>query len=584
MSKNIEPDNDLYYKHPIYDYWILASHNTYLPLDQYFGAANMCYYNIILSTFMGGCIEIDLYGIHKSKKDNSFDIKIRHAPINTKFLKLSKILKKIVKIMKHKYELKQQGKKLPIGPLIISFDNKNISFEDKKDDINKPEQMQNIFWKILNDNLLKFDGKLCTDNLSVCPWIQIITDDNLDYTKINLEDLDMKILLRGKEKKNFERIITGGSAKKMFIPPQDKLFDGYRGIFNSKTRWFHLSNTKLNSFEGIATDKLGTQIKNMSESIPSYGIKKLGGSNSKIIREMEQNHIINYYAMENSKYNLIRIFPDGKRIKSENYDNLGYLMNGCQLVALNFQFIDKSWFQNMAIFNPDFFTICNDKCELGNLQDIISSKTHKIKPYVLKPKWLRSDGNITEYPVNHSIHLEIKIDLSGKKDKYKDAKVNIEIGINKKDNMKYASIIEIDMENINVTLPVLYIEISSGNNKYSGAYLLDWHNNNDEIKKTIYLYKFKKNKHYNYIPSVKDDKDDTKYNLCDSNVFFMNILKQMKCDITYKWTAYEKFKISDTKKQNTIDPSESEEDTNDVPNDENMKDFKELINPDVVPE
>lgn len=583
MSLNIEPSNDKYYKHPIYDYWILSSHNTYLPFDQYLAGANMCYYNLILNVFMGGCIEIDLYGIHKSKKDKNYDIKIRHAPVNRKFLKLSKTLKKIVQIMKHKYDLKQSGKNLPIGPLIISFDNKDISFKDK-DDINSDEQMQNIFWKVLNDNLLKYDNKLCKSDLSKCPWIQIISDETLDYTKINLEDLDMKILLRGKERQNFKRIITGGitggSTKKMFIPPQDKLFEGYENIFNSETRWFHLSNTKLKSFEGLAVDKSGNQIKNMSESIASYGIKKLGGSDSQVIKDIEEKHIITYYAIENTKYNLIRIFPDGKRIKSHNYDNLGYLMNGCQLVALNFQVIDKPWFQVMAIFNPDFFTTCNEKCELGKIQDIIAKKTHKLKSYVLKPKWLRNDGNILEYPEKHKITLNIKIDISGKKDKYKDSKINVEIGINKKENIKYQDDIKIEIENINVTLPVLYIELLQGDNKYKGAYLLEWEKDNTtNKKKIIYLYKFKQNKHYNDIPTVIKD-DDTKYDVCDTNAFFMNIMKNLKCDITYKWeNTNTKIVIDNTKTSNIIKTDEDEDDTNDVQTDENKDEYSKLIEP-----
>lgn len=579
MSYNIEHTNDNNYKHSIYNYWILSSHNTYLPFDQYITEANMCYYNIILSTFMGGCVEIDVNGIHESKKDKSYDIKVRHAPINTKFLKLSKMLKKIVQIMKHKYELKQQGKKLPVGPLIISFDNKNISFNDKKDDINNPTQMQNIFWKVLNDNLLKYDGNLCNSNLSACPWIQIISEKNLDYTQMNLEDLDMKILLRGKEKKNFTRTIIGGSTKKMFIPPQDKLFDGYRHIFNSETRWFHLSNTKLNIFYGLAVDNSGNQIKNMSESIASFGVKKLGGSDSHIIKEIEQNHILNYYAIENTKYNLIRIFPDGKRIRSHNYDNLGYLMNGCQLVALNFQVIDKPWFQIMAIFNPDFFTTCNEKCELGKIQDIIASKTHKFKSYVLKPKWLRNDGNILDYPENHNIAVEIKIDISDKKEKYKNSKINVEIGINKSKNINYQDNININLKNINVTLPVIYIELSQGSNKYIGAYLLEWEiNNSNDKTKTIYLYKFKQNKHYNDIPKVANDEDDSKYNVCDTNAFFMNIMKQIKCDIIYKWeNTSNKFDITDTKKQSVVDTNEDEYDTNDVLTNENKDEYTKLI-------
>lgn len=559
--KNIEGTNSDYYKHPIYDYWILSSHNTYLPFDQIIKSANMCYYNIILNTFMGGCIEIDLRSVYKTE-DGKFDVMVRHSPskllgvnISKNYLQLSKILKKIVEIMKHKYELKNKGQtNLPVGPLIISFDNKDLKFKDKND-VNDIKEAQNVFWQILNDNLLKYDGQLCSSDINKCPWIQILKDDTLDYTKINLEDLDMKILLRGKERKGMERIINGGSQNKMFIPPQDKLFDGYKGLFMSKSRWFHLSNTKLNSFDNIAVNSNGNQIKNYSESIPSYGNKKAGGSSSENIKNVEQKHKINMNVIENSKYNLIRIFPDGLRLKSQNYDNLGYLLNGCQLVALNFQVIDKAWFQNMALFNPDFFTICDeDKCIRGKIQDIVAAKTNNIKSYVLKPKWLRSDSGDIKYPDNYDIEITLKLDLTEKKKKYENAKINISIGNIAKTIKNNGTV---TLNEINVTLPILYIEIQTFNTHYKAAYLLDW----DDVlfetkKKNIYLYKLKLDNIYNSIGMTDN------YDSCETNNFMMSIHKKIKCELEYKWIKKTSQLDTEPGVKHTIDPTEPETEAN----------------------
>jgi hypothetical protein len=547
--KNIEEINDPnYYLHPIYDYWILTSHNTYLPYDQYMSDSNMCYYNLILNIFMGGSIEIDLYGIYKNKK-SEYDIKIRHSSTKQKFLKLSKVLQKIVTIMKEKYNLKKKYPKIkyPIGPLIISFDNKNL-FNKKNSDINHPLHPQNIFWKILQDNLLKYDDKLCNNNeqnIKInCPWIQIISENTLDYKNIILSDLDMKILLRGKENLNLKRDLKenlkGGSIEKLFIPPPNNdRFKGYKNIFNHSTRWFHISNTKLNSLE-----KKNTTDINMSESIASYGKKILGGNESENIKKIENEHSIFPYVIENTKSNLIRIFPDGGKILSQNYDNLGYLMNGCQLVALNLQTFDKSWCQNMAIFNPDFFLYEHEHFDKNLNKDEkaidVSKHTSNTKSYVLKPKWLR-DNNI-KYPENHNISLQIQIHKNiESKDKIK---LNIEIG---KEKIKYEelntdtniNIGNVKFNNINVTLPILYIKLKINKNRYIGAYLLEWDSdnlksNNIEFylhnlnsKKSIGSKVQKQNIYYNNIKNIKNDDE---YNICD-NAFFHS-LDSIKCNIT----------------------------------------------------
>jgi hypothetical protein len=524
-----------YYNNSIYDYWILSSHNTYLAFDQIVSDSNMCYYNLILNIFMGGCVEIDLNGVEYDKNDKKkmIDIKVRHSKINNTYLLLSKVLYKIVEVMKKKYLLKKLNSKsiFPIGPLILTFDNKNIMEKEEQD----------LFWNIIYENLLKYDSHDSTNSTKkdcplekseICPWIYIINDENIDFTNVknNLKNLDCKILLRAKER-------MGDGKNKMFIKPtvSSKYFA------SKKQRWFHISNTKLNAFDKIVSNK------NLSESIPSY--HKSFGSSSDTIMNIEKNININSAAIINSKNNLIRIYPDGSRITSANYNILGYLINGIQIVALNMQIIDKSWFINMALFNPDFFSKTNMKPETNYKENYIN-RGSKIKGYVLKPSWLRLKS---KYPNLHNLKITIELTKTTEEffNKHKNDDLNIHIGEQKlKGNMLNNGQCTIDINDVNVTLPIIYIKIvkkSTGNKTvYSTAYRLHWKEDDFSEKKINIIgykiktmYKFRANdimtsdnKSNNY----NSDNNSNNYNSCENFDAFV-VLKNILFDLTYKWTT-----------------------------------------------
>ena len=240
--KNYSVEN--YYAHSIYDYWIFSSHNTYLTYDQISESSNLCYYNLIMNIFMGGCVEIDLYNLYEDPKTKEKDIMVKHSPNQKQFVKLSKIMNTIVKTMKKKFDYIKQNINVPVGPVIVSFDNKKTI----------TDETQTVFWDILHKTLYKYE-EYCGKPNDICPWVQIINKDTLNLMNIPLENLNGKILIRGKEKKN------PTDSKKTFIRPPYT-----NNIFIHETKWFNITNTKLNAFEQINENK------NLSESLGSYSL------------------------------------------------------------------------------------------------------------------------------------------------------------------------------------------------------------------------------------------------------------------------------------------------------------------------
>jgi hypothetical protein len=515
-----------YYEHSIYDYWIFSSHNTYLTYDQISESSNLCYYNLIMNIFMGGCVEIDLYNLYEDPKTKEKDIMVKHSPNQKQFVKLSKIMNTIVKTMKKKFDYIKQNINVPVGPVIVSFDNKKTI----------TDETQTVFWDILHKTLY------CTENKNndmfpndIFPWVQIINKD-ITLMKISLEQLNGKILIRGKEKKN------PTDSKKTFIQPPYSPYSPYspkykkkeiptdniciqpHKIFMDKTKWFNITNTKLYAFEQINENK------NLSESLGSYGSF---GSKNKNIKNVEKTHMINANVILNSYNNLIRIYPNGIRIYSNNYDNYGYLLNGIQMVAINLQVLDKSWFINMAIFNPLFNTKCkNNIC----LKDYTIEQMLNVKSFVLKPDWLIG---LSKYPQLYD--LTMTFNMPPKFTKHLNDDIHVSIGNNKIKGKLNKGFSKLTLIGINVTIPVLFIKINHLLSSYVIAVKLLWDETN--LSNNIIVYPIKLNKkkillhHYNN-PSISDTDESC------NNSDLMNIIKQIELSINYVW---EKSSIVDPK-------------------------------------
>jgi hypothetical protein len=451
---------------------------------------------------MGGSIEIDLYNVYEDPKTKEKDIMVKHASNQKQFIKLSKIMNTIVKTMKKKFDSIKQNISVPNGPIIVSFDNKNII----------TEEAQNIFWEILNKTLYNYQ-EYCGNINDICPWVQIINESTINYMNLSLEELNGKILIRGKEKRN------KNNGTKTFIKP--KINDN---IFIHETQWFNITNTKINAFDQINKNK------NLSESLSSFGCF---GSKNKNIENVEIKHVINKNLILNSYHNLIRIYPNGIKIYSNNYDNYGFLLNGVQLLAINLQVLDKSWFINMALFNPSFHTKCYKKiCK----EQYIRENMLDVHAFVLKPYWLIG---LSKYPQLYDIEIQITMPIKTSDVKYSVDKKHFNDDIyasigNVKINTKFSNgICKLNLNGINVTNPILFINIKHKFSSYVMAVRLLW----DDTKLSnnyIKIYPIKLNKkqilfHKYNNPTISKDEESC------NNSDLMDIIKQIELEVKYDW-------------------------------------------------
>jgi hypothetical protein len=140
----------------------------------------------------------------------------------------------------------------------------------------------------------------------------------------------------------------------------------------------------------------------------------------------------------NTLTNFIRTFPKGLSINvfsSNNYKVDHLFKSGIQLVSLNMQKPDKFWFINRAIFHKDY--------------DEIS-----YAPYILKPKWLLG---LEPFPNYYNVDINC------------DDIIKIEyVGNNLPQTTNISS-----FKNIDMTLPIFYIEYNKDNIIYRNAIKLD---------------------------------------------------------------------------------------------------------------
>ncbi|KAJ3055457.1 hypothetical protein HK097_010411 [Rhizophlyctis rosea] len=119
-------------------------------------------------------------------------------------------------------------------------------------------------------------------------------------------------------------------------------------------------------------------------------ICSLSESKSAALLERQRKEYI-----EHNKRILTRVYPAGIRVTSTNYDPIPHWSAGAQLVALNYQTVDKGIQLNHAMF-----------------------KLNGRSGYVLKPSWLRASGDSM---LRNSVMLSVKIISAQQLPKPKDA-------------------------------------------------------------------------------------------------------------------------------------------------------------------
>ena len=503
-TNHLSLKSPFYCKQNIYSYWISSSHNTYLPYGQVFDPSSECYYKLILSIYFGGCVEIDTDSVSADKKD----IVITHLATNTKSVSLREIFKVVLSAIKTK-----EKRGIVSGPIILTFDNKKL---------NKPWQ-HNVFWNVLESELLNEENY---------KYVATITDD-FDLTKVPIDTLSNKILLRWAENENVNCKDLQGNVGKDLCPPN---FSSDYNYSKTKKHWVHLLKGHSNFGNSIAFE--GKKLVNNETKSVSVPIR---------FKYTESN----YNFVVNLQRNIMRMFPHFSYTMSQNYSNMTYFRDGVQITALNLQYISDSWYLNRAVFLPKLGVPCSPHEMKTKKECTLSWKNgNEENPlaYRLKPLWLLGlIPNPGYYKLNIKVIKCSRITVDSSNNiKLEDVsseynKINLLYGLTDMDQNSSINT-NIVFDRVDVTVPFFVLEVIKParfgkSSVYKTGIEIPWSLNMSDTKET-------KTKNHLTVDAYKIVKTMlgslNKVDLSDSceNSLLFNTHKQMRIEVEYSWTFH----------------------------------------------
>ena len=330
-------------KTKLIDCYIASSHNTYLNGHQITGKTDVnCYYNFI-KYFKGGCVEMDVVKIIERDIDTrkKTDVKITHTATLTSSLWLSDILTKIRDIL--------SDKKISLeGPIILSFDNKDI--------LNDDDQHKVI--KIINDYL----GDYLYENYD---------DENLYF-----KDVKGKVLIKWPERKTDEKCecTTFCLAKGVLSKAMSKVASKVALKDTSKDTSKVASKVTSKDTSKDTSTVTSPDCKNLVRPLPLPSEVEGKQFKSKHWTNMHQDNTISYEhgkkTDEFDKSKFIRIYPPGRNTDSENYPFLNYVLKGANLIALNIQNMDIHTLYQLEFFRNGCLRKIPESVKSGGPQKI----------------------------------------------------------------------------------------------------------------------------------------------------------------------------------------------------------------------
>ncbi|KAK5166891.1 uncharacterized protein LTR77_007620 [Saxophila tyrrhenica] len=327
-------------KHPLAEYFISSSHNTYLTAHQLYGEADPVAYRIALSTG-SRCVEIDAW----DNDDDKEEPKVTHGftlASNVAFRRVCEVMRDVV----DKEAAEGVGESgYGAAPIMLSLENHCSAHGQQR--------LAQIMKEVWGDRLLS----------------QRVRDQG-----------------SGEEQGSGDQVTLAAMGSKIaviveyFFPDQeiesDSEDDEQEGEAEARAREKYKKQKKDAPQEGIIPElaELGVYAQSVKPRDQSWLQGELqGGPHDHLINVSESGlgSLMEKMASNISKHNakhLMRVYPKGTRISSQNLHPVPFWGVGAQICALNWQTFDAAMQLNAALFAGT-------------------------DGYVLKPEALRSGGS-----------------------------------------------------------------------------------------------------------------------------------------------------------------------------------------------
>ncbi|TIA88124.1 hypothetical protein E3P99_02782 [Wallemia hederae] len=322
---------------PLYDYYISASHNTYLFGNQLSGASSTIGY---IRALLLGCrsVEIDVWN-----GDDGNPI-VYHGHTLTQPIPLLEILTTVknfaftssslplILSVENHCDLAQQEK---MAQLCISVFGDSLVTErlhHDSDTLPSPEQLRNrILFKTKNQHIIQSNSNPIDDaNSSSSEY-----SSSSDFERSKLSNFIHKVTRRTSNSSDRSSSSTAASP----------LVDSMGSVPSNSS---NASNKMSQSLLNLLIYTVGVKFRGFNKK-EHYDIQHMFSLSNRSARKL-----VNASSMEFIKHNrnhLTRIYPHGARVKSTNFEGLDYWAVGCQLIALNYQTVDLGMWLNFALFN-----------------------------------------------------------------------------------------------------------------------------------------------------------------------------------------------------------------------------------------
>lgn len=307
--------------HPLTEYFISSSHNTYLLAHQLYGNSSAVAYQTALKTG-SRCVEIDAW----DDSDNKDEPKVTHGYTLASHIPFRKVCETIRDVVDHEASQPQLESGYRSAPILLSLENHC----DSHGQMRLVQIMREVWGDRLLSKPIRDKGTseehdtgrhvtLAELGSKIAVIVEYHLPDEVDSESSDDEDEDEQVR---KDHQAYREQKKKASAEGI-IPELAELGVYAQSVKPNNNSWF----------ESELEDGPHHHLINVSES----GLLKLMPASSPQVSKHNSQH-------------LMRVYPKGTRISSKNLNPVPFWGVGAQICALNWQTFDHSMQLNEALF------------------------------------------------------------------------------------------------------------------------------------------------------------------------------------------------------------------------------------------